>query len=162
MGLSRQEHWSGQPLPPGDLPDSGIEPTSQVSPALAGRFFTTKPPGKPQFHYVPLNIDIWGLTLWSPIFAHLNLIISTFSLCFFLQLFLTQYLSILLLPFQFSNPRQYVKSLCCNNRYSFCLLNIPLLIFFAAKDVEALYSQQKQDQELTVAQIMNSLLPNSD
>ena len=34
--------------------------------------------------------------------------------------------------------------------------------FFAAKDREALYSQQKQDQELTVAQIMNSLLPNSD
>ena len=30
------------------------------------------------------------------------------------------------------------------------------------KDGEALYSQQKQDQELTVAQIMNSLLPNSD
>ena len=37
-----------------------------------------------------------------------------------------------------------------------------LMIFFAAKDGEALYSQQKQDQELTVAQIMNSLLPNSD
>ena len=35
-------------------------------------------------------------------------------------------------------------------------------IFFAAKDGEALYSQQKQDQELTVAQIMNPLLPNSD
>ena len=40
--------------------------------------------------------------------------------------------------------------------------NIRLIIFFAAKDGEALYSQQKQDQELTVAQIMNSLLPNSD
>ena len=39
---------------------------------------------------------------------------------------------------------------------------IRLIIFFAAKDEEALYSQQKQDQELTVAQIMNSLLPNSD
>ena len=37
-----------------------------------------------------------------------------------------------------------------------------LTIFFAAKDGEALYSQQKQDWELTVAQIMNSLLPNSD
>ena len=35
-------------------------------------------------------------------------------------------------------------------------------IFFAAKDGEAPYSQQKQDQELTVAQIMNSLLPNPD
>ena len=39
---------------------------------------------------------------------------------------------------------------------------IRLIIFFAAKNGEALYSQQKQDWELTVAQIMNSLLPNSD
>ena len=39
---------------------------------------------------------------------------------------------------------------------------IRLTMFFAAKDGEALDSQQKQDQELTVAQIMNSLLPNSD
>ena len=37
---------------------------------------------------------------------------------------------------------------------------IRMIIFFAAKDGEALYSQQKQDQELTVAQIMISLLPN--
>ena len=36
------------------------------------------------------------------------------------------------------------------------------IIFFAAKDGEALYSQQKQDQGLPVAQIVNSLLPNSD
>ena len=41
-------------------------------------------------------------------------------------------------------------------------LEIRLIIFFAAKDGEALHSQQKQDWELTVAQIMNSLLPNSD
>ena len=39
---------------------------------------------------------------------------------------------------------------------------IRLIIFFADKDGEALYSQQKQDQELTVAQIIYSLLPNSD
>ena len=39
---------------------------------------------------------------------------------------------------------------------------IRLIIFFAAKDGEALYSQQKQDCELTVAQIMTSLLPNLD
>ena len=38
---------------------------------------------------------------------------------------------------------------------------IILIIFFAAKDGEALHSQQKQDQDLTVAQIMNSLLQNS-
>ena len=42
MGFSRQEYWSGLPcLPPGELPDPGIEP---VSPALAGRFFMSKPP----------------------------------------------------------------------------------------------------------------------
>ena len=39
---------------------------------------------------------------------------------------------------------------------------IRLIIFFAVKDGEALYSQQKQDQELTVTQIMNALLQNSD
>ena len=39
---------------------------------------------------------------------------------------------------------------------------IRLFIFFVARDGETLYSQQKQDQGLTVAQIMNSLLPNSD
>ena len=47
--FSRQEHWNGLPFPtPGDLPNPGIEPTSPASPALAGGFFTTEPPGKPQ------------------------------------------------------------------------------------------------------------------
>jgi len=42
MGFSRQEYWSGLPcLPPGDLPNPGIEPASPASPALAGGFFTT-------------------------------------------------------------------------------------------------------------------------
>ena len=44
------ECWSGLPsLPPGDLPDSGIELGSPVSPALAGGFLTTEPPGKPYY-----------------------------------------------------------------------------------------------------------------
>ena len=42
------------------------------------------------------------------------------------------------------------------------ITEIRLIIFFAAKDGEALYSQQNQDGELTVAQIINSLLQNSD
>ena len=43
MGFSRQESWSGLPFPsPGDLPDPGIKPVSLVSPALAGRFLTTR------------------------------------------------------------------------------------------------------------------------
>ena len=41
-------------------------------------------------------------------------------------------------------------------------IEIRLIIFFAAEDAEALYSQQKQDLELTVAQVMNPLLLNSD
>ena len=39
---------------------------------------------------------------------------------------------------------------------------VRLIIFYAAKDGEALYSRQKQDQELTVAHMVNSLLPNTD
>ena len=47
MGFRRQEYKSGLPLPsPGDLPDTGTELRSLVSPALAGGFFTTEPPGK--------------------------------------------------------------------------------------------------------------------
>ena len=46
MEFSRPEYWRGLPFPsPGDLPDPGIEPKS---PALAGGFFTTEPPGKAQ------------------------------------------------------------------------------------------------------------------
>ena len=42
MGFFRQEYWSGLPCPPpGDLPNTGIEPASFTPPALAGRFFTT-------------------------------------------------------------------------------------------------------------------------
>ena len=48
MGFSRQEYWSGLPfLIHGDLPNPRIEPVSSVSPALAGKFFTTEPYGKP-------------------------------------------------------------------------------------------------------------------
>ena len=50
----------------------------------------------------------------------------------------------------------------CSDIILIIFTEIRLIIFIAAKDGEALYSQQKQDQELTVAQIMNSLLPNSD
>jgi len=48
MEFSRQEYWSGLPFPAaGDLPNPGIEPESSVSLALAGRFFITATPGKP-------------------------------------------------------------------------------------------------------------------
>ena len=41
-------------IDPGDLPDSGIKPLSLASPALAGGFFTTEPPGKP--HICPMHV----------------------------------------------------------------------------------------------------------
>ena len=47
-------------------------------------------------------------------------------------------------------------------RHQMVNTEIRFIIFFAAEDGKALYSQQKQDQKLTVAKIMNSLLPNSD
>ena len=58
VGFSRQECWSGLPLPsPGDLPDPGIEPTSLTSPALAGGFFTSSAAWDPlstqSWHQIP-------------------------------------------------------------------------------------------------------------
>ena len=48
MEFSRREYRSGLPFPPpGDLPDSGMEPGSLASPALVGGFLTTEPPGNP-------------------------------------------------------------------------------------------------------------------
>ena len=56
MEFSRQEYWSELPFPSsGDLPDPGIEPSS---PALAGGFFTTEPPGKP-FLFFTLPPDFY-------------------------------------------------------------------------------------------------------
>ena len=57
-----------------------------------------------------------------------------------------------------NNTREYSR----HGHQQMINTEIRLIIFIAAKDGEALYSQQKQDQELTVTQIMNSLLPNSD
>ena len=62
MGFSRQEYWSGLPFPsPGDISDPRTEP---VSPGLAGRFFTTEPPGKPRLkqcyiHYWETKRQSW-------------------------------------------------------------------------------------------------------
>ena len=48
MEFSRQEHWRGLLFPtPGDLPNPELGPLSPESPALAGRLFTTEPPGEP-------------------------------------------------------------------------------------------------------------------
>ena len=52
LGFPRQEYLKGSLfLPPGDLPDPGIKPTSPVAPASSGGFFTSEPPRKP--HLTP-------------------------------------------------------------------------------------------------------------
>ena len=49
MEFSTKEYWSGLPCPPPrSLPNSEMQPMSLMSPALAGRFFTLVPPGKPK------------------------------------------------------------------------------------------------------------------
>ena len=67
LEFPRQTYWNGLLFPsPGGLLDPGIEP---ASPALAGRFFTTEPPGKPTYTYIehlilriPLDIQVQMLT----------------------------------------------------------------------------------------------------
>ena len=64
MGFPRQEYWSGLPFPsPRDLPDPGIEP---ASPALAGGFFTTEPPGKPFYPSSHLIVNTYHTDVFSP------------------------------------------------------------------------------------------------
>ena len=77
-GFCRQEHWTGLPFPPPRyLPNPRIQPMSPVSPALAGGFFTTEPPGKShadctEVHKKMLNIVClflftqWCRTLFPP------------------------------------------------------------------------------------------------
>ena len=65
---SRQEYWSRLSCPPpSDLPDPGMEPTSLKSPALAGRFFTRAPPGKPGDRWTGVQIPV------PPLINHLAL-----------------------------------------------------------------------------------------
>ena len=59
MGFSRQEYWNRLQFPsPGDLPDPGTE---LASPALAGRFFTNEPPGKP---LEPVDVTSFGKSVF--------------------------------------------------------------------------------------------------
>ena len=60
MGWSQQDYWSGLLCPPlGDLPNPGIQSMSPAAPVLAGRFFATEPPGKP-------NLSLDTPQLWEP------------------------------------------------------------------------------------------------
>ena len=63
MGFSRQEYWGSLPFPPpGDLPNPEIKPTSPVSPALAGGFFTTSATSKPFWYRNSEIIQSYSLT----------------------------------------------------------------------------------------------------
>ena len=59
-------------------------------------------------------------------------------------------------------PKNNTRDDSTHGHHQMVNTKIRLIIFFAGKDGEGLYSQQKQEQELTVPQIMNSLLSNSD
>ena len=63
MEFSRQEYWSGLPFPTsGDLPNLRIKLTYHASPALAGRFFTIAPPGKPCILLIVTNKSVTANT----------------------------------------------------------------------------------------------------
>ena len=61
-----------------------------------------------------------------------------------------------------SPPSNHTREDSTHGHHQMGNTKIRLIVFFAAKDGEALYGQQKQDWELSMAQIMNSLLPNLD
>ena len=63
---------------------------------------------------------------------------------------------------EYSGLISFSRSLGWSLHYQMANIETRLIIFIAAKDGKPLYSQQKQDWELTVAHIMNPLLPNSD
>ena len=96
MELFRQEYWSGLPCPPpGDLPNPGIEPTSPVSPVLAGGFFISVPPEKPHLSslslliYLVLYLSSYLLLIWSVLhFFSFSLFIELFSLFYFPPIYL--------------------------------------------------------------------------
>ena len=76
MDFSRQGYWHGLPFPsPGDLPDPGIEPMALASPALAGRFFTTRSDTwETRIHY--LLIIFFVKNIFAYTFTVLNLLLN--------------------------------------------------------------------------------------
>ena len=77
MGFSRQEYWSGfQCSPPGNLPNSGIKPTSLMSPTLAGRFFTTSASWEVSIHDYELFMSIFPFACVFNVFQQCIIILS--------------------------------------------------------------------------------------
>ena len=78
MGFFKQEYWSGLPFPsPEELPDPETEPMSAACPALASRFFTMEPPGKPVI-YIFMHIHVYVcINTCMHLFVHLCVHIYT-------------------------------------------------------------------------------------
>ena len=75
MDFPRQGYWIGLPFPsPGDLPNSGIEPTS---PALQADSLLTEPPGKPYPERIPKSISLFYLVPSSPLLTKFQLCLSS-------------------------------------------------------------------------------------
>ena len=118
VGFPRQEYWSGLPLPsPGGLPDSGIEP---ASPALAGRFCTSEPPGKPLLHF---TLSLSNLSFPSP-FSSLHILHNYLKHCIYKSIILLSKPSITLLQSIF---RTYCPWLSYEND-GFCQIGFPLFL----------------------------------
>ena len=142
MEFLKQEYWSRLPFPsPGDLPNPGIEATSLESPTLAYGFFTTRTSWK-ALH----NLGDWNAKGKS---QELSTIIHTFGLG--IQNEAEQRLkefcqgNTLVIANTFSNTRDD----SIHGHHQMINTRIRLITFSAAEDREALYSQQKQDLELT-------------
>ena len=108
MEFSRQENWSGLTFPsPGYLPDPGIKPKSSTSPALAGRFFTTEPPGKPSWGRKDENKDDLMICCYDIMsLAPDTLYILNIHLIF---IYLFQVMSTLCNPMDYSLPGSSVR-----------------------------------------------------
>ena len=166
-GISRQLEWL--PCPPsGDLPNPGIKSVFLTSLTLADGFFTTSSFFSTSSHLEKPQNEQY-LAIYFPFLIKL-------TFCFHLLIHLFYFYLFIFKIWQFSRLlwTHKITSECVilqkyieihdsiHGHHQMVNTKIRLIIFFAAKDREALYSQQKQDQELTMAQIMNSLLPNSD
>ena len=151
MGFSRQEYWSGLQFPgPGDLPNPGIEPWL---PTLQADALLSEPPGR------RFIIGDWNAKVGS---QEIPGVTEKFGLG--VQNEAGQRLTIL--PREctghIKHPLPTTQEKTLHGHHQMVNTEIRLIIFFAANDGETLYTQQKQDREWTVAQIMSSLLPNSD
>ena len=178
MGSPKLEYWSGLPFPsPGNLPNSG---TKHTSPALAGRFFTTEPLGKPQYKvknlkYLPCSIVAilfskyffasWLLLLpcslhclvrWLQLPTNWSLCVS----CLLLLLFSYPVMSDSL----WSHGLQHTMPPCPSPSPEVCPSSCPLHQWFylAISSPEALFSFHPQSFPLTGTFPMSQLFTSDD